>query len=301
MSFEERAHIMGLNNLGDGCFYYTDRYGEVIYRTLVTRTGSQTDFSDEFEVLDNFEVPYLALFTRKQGDQRFKLVGILSDLYKFIGNDALNQKIRDPINETGNLILTEQPVFSSNFTQMYNMIVIQNASNVPRVGDVFPTIIIRNSYNGTKRAFIDFGISMLEVDSLSTRWIGFGFRTKLGNISQVHIDSSTTLVSTAVGNYVSVFSQNILLLVESNFNNLLSEDDVLRVLDLVEEIGKKRREGISSILEELSSDSPTKSSWNMFLAITKFSSREKNLNAKVLLENIAERVLIVPAQMMSFI
>jgi len=302
MSFEERAQVMGLSNLGGGCFYYIDRYGEVVYRILTTMSSS--NFSEELSFLNdlnNFRVPYLALFTRKRRDVHFKLVAILSDLYKFIGNDTLNQQIRDSVAETGNPILVELPVFSSNFTQMYNMITIQHPSNVPRVGDIFPTLIVRNSYNGTRRATIEFGLSMSEVDGLSTRWVGFGFRTKLGTIFQVHVDSSKTFISTAVGVYVSTFSQNIVSLVEDNFNNSLSEDDVLRVLDLVEEIGKRRREGISSILEELSGSSATTSSWNMFLAITRFSSREKNLNAKVLLENIAERVLIVPNQMISLV
>lgn len=305
MSFEERAESMDLVNLGAGCFLYSDRYGEVIYRKLITMNGPGHDF------LDDFELPYLALFIKEEGSNQFRFVGMLSDLYKFVGNDILNQQIRDSISETGNPILIERPFFSGNLAQMHNEIIIQHPLNVPQVGDIFPTLIVRNSYNGTRKAIVEFGICMSETNYLPQgnlsgnpsdwSWTGFGFRTKLGTISQVHIESSRAEVSTAVGNYISVFSQNIVSLIEDNFNGSLPEDDVLRILDLIEEVGKKRREKISAMLEELTSQSPVTSNWNMFLAITRFSSSERNLNAKVLLEDIAERVLIVPNQMVAFL
>ena len=39
----------------------------------------------------------------------------------------------------------------------------------------------------------------------------------------------------------------------------------------------------------------------MFLAITKYSTIEKNLNVKTMLENIAESVLVIPAQMLALL
>ena len=306
MSFEERAESMDLVNLGAGCFLYSDRYGEVIYRKLITMKGPG------YDLLDDFELPYLALFIKKEGSDQFRFVGLLSDLYKFVGNDILNQQIRDSISETRNPILIERPFFSGNLAQMHNEIIIQHPSNVPQIGDIYPMLIVRNSYNGTRKAIVEFGICMSETNYLPRQgdlsgnpndwnWTGFGFRTKLGTISQVHIESSRAEVSAAVGNYISVFSQNIVSLIEDNFNSSLPEDDVLRILDLIEEVGKKRRERVSVMLEELTNQSPVTSNWNMFLAITRFSSSERNLNAKVLLEDIAERVLIVPNQMVAFL
>jgi len=87
----------------------------------------------------------------------------------------------------------------------------------------------------------------------------------------------------------------------------LTEEEVLGVLDLVEKTGKKRRKEVSKILEELvgSEDNGIQSwgtsSFNLFLAITKYSTVEKNLNAKTLLENVAERVLTVPPQLLDLL
>jgi len=291
MSFEERAESMGLSSLGGGCFHYMDRYGEVIYRSLITK--------NETGPLSNVEVPWLALFTKGiEPDGDFCHTGrILSDKYKFVGNDFINQQIRNSIRITGNPIIQERTLFSPYRTQMYNEIIIQNASNVIKAGDIFPQLIVRNSYNGSMATRIEFGICMAESQSGLT-WTGFGFRTKLGIIKQIHIERAPTNQFPIIGDYISSFNQNIVSLVEQNFNNILTEDDMLRTLDLIESVGKKRRDMVSQFLSELTNNTQSSvSSWNLFLAITRFSSLEKNLNAKVMLESIAERVLTVPDQM----
>ena len=125
----------------------------------------------------------------------------------------------------------------------------------------------------------------------------FGFKTKILSMRQVHTVNSRT-TATTVGAFIQVFSSNILDLVRMNFENRVSEVDVLKTLDLVEQVGKRKRENISKMLEEISSSSNgIISSWNIFLAITKFSTIEKNINSKAMLENIAERVLVLPEQM----
>lgn len=292
MSFEERAGSMGLVSLGSGCFHYADRYGGVVYRSLITK--------NETGILDNVEVPWLALFTRgpEPGEEFCHTGRILSDKYKFVGNDVVNQQIRDSIQESGSPVLTERTSFSPYRTQMYNEIIIRNVSNVPQAGDVYPQLVVRNSYNGSMAARVEFGICMAEEREDFRHWTGFGFRTKLGTVKQIHIERSRTTISPTVGEYIASFSQNIVSLIEQNFNNILTEDDMLRTLDLVEIVGKKRRVAISQLLSELTNNTQSGvSSWNLFLAITRFSSLEKNLNAKVMLENVAERVLVVPEQM----
>lgn len=288
MSFEERAESMGLANLGGGCFHYADRYGEVVYRSLVTK--------GEMELLNNVEVPWLALFTKgpDPGEAFCHTGNILSDKYKFVGNDAINKQIRDSIQEYGSPVLTERTSLSFYKTQMYNEIIIQNASNIPQVGDVYPLLVVRNSYNGSMATRVEFGICMDETQEDFSHWTGFGFRTKLGIIKQIHVEKSPTNQFPIIGNYISSFNQNIVSIVEQNFNNLLTEDDMLRTLDLVENVGRRRRDKILNNLERAQG---RVSSWNLFLAITRFSSIERNLNAKVLLENIAESVLVVPYQM----
>ena len=64
-------------------------------------------------------------------------------------------------------------------------------------------------------------------------------------------------------------------------------------LDLVEALGKRRRERIADLL----SDPQNLTAWGMFLAIIKYSSFEPNLNVKRMLENIAQSVLVIPARM----
>ncbi len=279
MSFEERFENMELTDMGNGCYHYSDSYGEIVYRKLKTNGGTG--------IADNEDVPYLALYTKNENMDEFQYCGIVSDSYKFVGNDKINNQIRASINEIGKPILKEKCFVNSKLTNMYNEIIIEHALNIPERGTIYPQIIIKNSYDGTGSTNIAFGLHIQEND------IGFGFREKIGNMNQIHISSSSTNLSTAVGGYITAFSENIIELIQSSFNNHLSEDEIMSTLNLIEEIGKKRRESISTLLEDGTS------MWQMFLAITRFSSLEKNLNAKIMLESVAERCLIVPAQMIN--
>jgi hypothetical protein len=76
---------------------------------------------------------------------------------------------------------------------------------------------------------------------------------------------------------------------------------MMKVLDMIEKLsGKKRREAITAAIVEDQGDGIenwSMNSWQLFHSITRFSTLENNLNAKRILEDIAERVLIVPAQM----
>lgn len=280
MSFEERALKAGLTIDRPGCFTYSDKFSCIRYKQLQT--------------IDGEHIPYLAIFTKGPDDSEdlYGYRSYVSDAYQFIGNEAVNGKIRDSIAEIGTPIFNEHTFMHYPFTEMYNEILVQNAANVSKVGDVYPQLVVRNSYNGVRAASVVFGINVRGNQSF-----GFGFR-QFGLIRQVHLDKSKSVLSAAVGDYINVFSQSIVSLIEDNFNNELTEDDIMKTLDLVEKIGKKRRIEVSTTLEEVTKDAKV-TSWDLFHVICRYSSIENNLNVKVLLENVAESVLVVPMKMMT--
>ena len=291
MNFEEQFEQMGLIEKGDGCYFYEDQYSQIVYKKIKTISTS--------EILNDIEIPYLAIFTRKNNESEFVYRSIVSPSYQFIGNDTLNQQLRNSINEVGTPILIEENILNNDLTLMYNQIVISNCHNVPQQGDIYPEIIVRNTYNGTGAANISFGLHM-DNFGFGNVGFGFGFKDKISSMRQIHLLNSQTSLSTAIGGYINVFTENISSLITDNFNMVISEEELLSTLDLVEKIGKNRRKEISSLLEQLSTDSnEPMTAWKLFLAIIRFSSVEKNLNAKNLIENIAERVLVVPEQMIN--
>jgi AAA+ ATPase superfamily predicted ATPase len=123
---------------------------------------------------------------------------------------------------------------------------------------------------------------------------GIALRNKLGTLRQVHLLSSKSKLVSAVSQFVQIFNDNILNTIETNFNNTVSEEDFLGVLDMIEEISKKKREAISSYISATSGSSIN--SWNLFNVLCKFSTMEKHINTRVLIENIAEKVLILPIE-----
>ena len=287
MAFLDRALDMGLTVHSVGVYQYLDRYSEVMYQQLKTNTDVQ--------------VPLLAIFTRpptreNQEAGQWDYAGYVSDGYQFVGNEIVLSAIRESVSEIGSPIFTEHIFMNYQYTMMLGEILIQNVTNYPQVGDIYPNLIISNSYNGSRAVEVAFGICINE--SENNPRIGFGFRQNFGQMRQVHYEHSRSRMSTAVGSYIDVFSQNIVHLIEANFNRRVSEEDMLRVLDAIESsVGKRRRNTLSVYLETIGADNVT--SWNLFHSICRFSSIEKNLNARILMEDVAESVLTVPAQMMN--
>ena len=81
--------------------------------------------------------------------------------------------------------------------------------------------------------------------------MSFGFRNKLSKIRQVHMNSASSQLSASVGNFVTSFTQNAVSLVETNFNTPITDDDLMKTMDLVEKVGKKRRSEVSTYLESI--------------------------------------------------
>lgn len=290
--FVNRAQEMGLDiSLAEekGLFSYEDQYSEIIYRQLACQNGNLNAHAT-----DDQDVPLLAIYTKAPQWTDYKYSGYVSNLYKFIGNDVLNQSIRDSILSVGMPIMSENPIFTHDYTRMRNEIIIQNGQRVFTIGDVLPVMIVNNSYNGTRAASVAFGITM----EYRQNYVVFGFN--LGEMRQVHIANSSTSVSSAINSYMHVFTENISEMISQSFSSQLSEDEMLGVLDIIEGYGKKRREAVSTLLDEIQSESegslPT--AWQMFLAIVRYSSFEPNLNIKRMMESAAESVLVIPPRML---
>lgn len=282
LPFPQRAETMGLTIGENECFRYDDPIGSVIYKHLQSKDGCDTSL--------------YGVWTKPPvvDDTEFKYVGFVSELYQFEGNDVMNEKIRASISEAGIPIFVEFIYLNPTRTRMSNEILVQNQKTIPQVGDVFPQIIVKNTYDGSGAREFSFGFSILNSNK---RVMGFGFQNKLGTIRQVHNVHSRTSFSSPISKYVEFFSSNILQIIEANFNTEVTEDHLLSVFDMLEEIGKKRRIEVSNYLGEMCKESGGKvNAWNLFLAITFFSTIERNVNIKSLLNDIAEKVLVIPVE-----
>jgi len=294
-TFGDRAVEMGLAEIAPGSYYHRDEFSELAYKKLKTLGDSG--------IADDEEISHLAIFTKSiEEDSEWKYQNFISDSYKFLGNATLINQIKESITAVGNVDLTERNFIAPNLTKMRHEIVINNPSVVPGVGTVSPMMNITNSYDGTGASTIVFGMHISESDVLSSAFC----TEKFGKIKQIHLTGSSTELEAAFGEYVTIFGANIVDMITENFNNQITESDMMKVLDIIEtKAGKKRREMISNELPVTDPDAeapatPTPwnmTSWQLFLTLTRFTSVEENLNSKRIMENIAERVLIVPEQM----
>jgi len=298
-SFNDRAASMDLDitKAYKGLYSYADRFSEVIYRKLWTDYAED----DETDDTDRTDVPKIAVYTKPADsgriDENFQYVGVVSDLYSFVGNDILIKKIKESIINTGNPIIEEDTTLYNNFTKMRNEITISSSQHNPIAGDIIPIIIVNNSYDGTKAASVSFGLAM----NHNSERISFSFN--LGEIKQIHISNSNTNMEAPIESYLEVFSQNIGTMITDSFNNQLTEEEMFGTLDVIENISKNRKKSISNLLKEMLPDViegqpiPLPSSWQVFLSIVRFSSFETNLNVKKMLENAAQSALVIPGQM----
>ena len=290
MSFGERAVDMGFLQIDDdkGLYSYSDRYGEIVYRVQGPIRGT-----GDFHPTDEMTTNILGIYTRRNPEDEFQYISYISDSYKFIGHDAINSRIRESLQEVGLPIIRENVILSPELTRLRNEIVVQSSQAHPQVGDVMPVMVVHNSYDGTRAAGVAFGIA-IEPD--------YRFAFGLGEMKQIHLASSTTQVASAINSYMQVFTHDIIDMITQSFNKQLTDEEMLQTLDVIEGIGKNRRAEISKALEEMNprvegQAQQMPSAWQAFLAIVKYSSFEPNLNIKRLMENAAERVLVIPGRM----
>ena len=285
--FANRAEAMGLDisNAHKGMYAYRDRFSEVIYRQLITCSEGAGAEADLIHPTDNLPSPYLAVYIKGLEEEDYEYAGYVSNMYKFVGNESITHPILRSITSTGNPLMKETFFFSDNRAQMRDEMIISSTVKSAIIGDIMPVMIINNSYNGTKAATVSFGLATLQ----NVNYVTFAFN--LGQIRMVHIESSETSMTTAVSDYVDSFNLNITDLISESMSKRLNEEEMFATLDLIEGLGKRRREIISGDLPE------TVTAWGMFMAIVRYSSLEENLNVKSMLENIAESVLVIPTRM----
>ena len=205
-----------------GLYSYADRYGEVVYRELRPVLMLQEE-PEWVHPTDEINSNLMGIYTKGPEEQEYVYAGYVSELYKFIGNDIVNQRIRDAIQSVGMPILEENTILWDSFCRMRNEVVLQSSQSTPEAGDVLPVMIVNNSYNGTRAATLGFGMAFDNIGRQVGRTI-FGF--SLGEMRQVHVESSTTQLSDAVGSYMQVFNESILDMITSSFNSTLNEDEM---------------------------------------------------------------------------
>jgi hypothetical protein len=289
--FKERAEDMGLDSTFDykGMWKYEDSFGEVVYRTL----GPQNVSNDQApHPTDDKVTGMLGIYTKAPDSENYSYCGYVSHIYKFIGNQQLISSIKESIESFGEPIMRENYITSYDLTSLRGEVVISNPKSYGGVGDIYPVIIIKNSYNGNAAASMGFGIGF----QTQGNHVVFSFR--LGEIRMVHIAHSKTRISGAFQSYMQAYNEGIIELITNSFENRLEPREMLAVLDVVESAGgKKRRNEISELLSEIQQGSENPTCWQLFLAIVRYSSMEPNLNVKRLLENAAESVLVIPPRM----
>ena len=288
-NFSENYEAMGLTDEGEGCYLYQDQYSLIKYMQLST-------------LKDCHDVPTFAIYVKnldaevEDGDplEGFRYIGNVSGSYQFVGNDYLCQTIRDSISAAGQTIFREYPIMNHSLTQFVNEMIIEHPQTIDEVGTIKPQINLSNGYNGMNMAKVSFGFSMYDSNSIDVR-NGFTFNQKMVTLKQVHVRTASTIMTGAVSGYIDVFSNNIGDLVRQNFEREISEEDAMKSLEMLEKkgVGKTRVQALTEFLTPIEN----KTAWNIFHAITRFSTMERNLNAKKLMEDVAESVLVVPAQM----
>jgi hypothetical protein len=90
-----------------GLFSYADRHSEVVYRNLGPMFVREED--DQHET-DRIGTPLIGIYTKSPQDEGFVYAGHVSEFYKFIGNEVLNQKVRESISSVGMPILEENTI-----------------------------------------------------------------------------------------------------------------------------------------------------------------------------------------------
>jgi hypothetical protein len=287
MSFRKDYATMNLDPIFNAelnetiSYKYVDQYSQVMYKHLENKDDKQ-------------EIGFLSIYTRKDDNSEWGLEGIISDNYKFIGNNVVIDGIKNSLGNISKVVFLEKPFMSSNLTYMYNEILVQNVKNMPGIGDVYPHFTIINSYNGFAAVSVLCGFSILENNNIKS---SFSFKNKLMKMRQVHFSGSNTSMSYAMDKYINIFNNNIIDMINMNMSNPLSEEDMLKSLELIEILGKKKRDEISAYLAEIGT-SGEMTTWKMFQAISKFSVESENINAKKVLENVIERTLILPQNML---
>jgi hypothetical protein len=299
--FVERAQEMGLNDSASykGLYTYEDRYGKIAYRVLMGKPREHADPIPQHPT-DGAETPLIGIWTALPSSDNYQYIGHVSQIYKFLGNAVLIDRLYNSLQSVGTPVLRVSTHLAADLSALREEVVLQSSQSSPQAGDIRPVMIASNSYNGQRAATVGFGISVDGGEIIGDTIFGFS----MGEMRMVHIASSTTRLTSGINRYMEVFNEHILNMIDMSFNTQITEEQMFATLDIIEKYGKRRRNKISEILTELQpavrqgETPPLPSVWNVFLAISRYCALEPNLNMRRMLENIAESVLVVPTRMM---
>lgn len=286
-----------LEALGIGTFYYGDKFANVIYKRLVTLNDSKG--------VDNRLVPACGLFIEPEPEKNlgYEFSSIVSEVYRFVGHENLVEGVKKAVLDSENSIEFEEAIFSIRREKMYYILVIKNPNDeMSREYDVHPTLFLKNSYDGTLSQKITFGLSIKE----NGNYKAASLRHRFGELKQVHAGVSNTYSTSSIGSFVNTFSNNMLDVITHNKNRPVSFDNLTVLLDILEKIGKNRREGFSTFLNiQTNSQNQVVSAqrnlnfFDLFIALLRFSQEEKTINARLLMDDLIESTLEVPTRMMN--
>jgi hypothetical protein len=310
--FEENAVEMGLDSshANQGLYSYGDRFCEVVYRTLITPSAPTHELScsletlaelDEEEIVnsghetDGFTAPHIAIFTRAADSAKFRYCRCISHVYKFQGHDVVTERVKSSLRSLSegvedSVLYDEDVHLSSDLCVFRNYITIMNREHPCAAGNVHPTLIVGNSYDGSRAATVQFGLSIR----------GDGYRSncafELGTMRMVHSQYSLSTITYGIADYIQVFNGGIEELITENMAVELNEDNIFAVLEGIERLSEKNRNALQKFLDEVR-NSGTLTNWQFFLAIIRYSCFQSNINLKKLLENVAESVIVLPQRM----
>ena len=313
--FEEKAAEMGLDcsHANQGLYSYGDRFGEVVYRTLVTQSAPTHELSCTLESLadldddddnvsgeslehetDGFTAPHIAIFTKKPAWDAFRYCRCISHVYKFQGHDVVTERVKQSLRSLSegvedNMLYDEETILSPDMCILRNYVAIMNREHPYELGNVYPTLIVGNSYDGSRAATVQFGLSVRGESYRSN------FAFELGKMRMVHSQHSTTAMRYGIGSYIGGFAGSIEELIETNMANELNEDNIYAVLEGIDRLSEKKRDKLQEFLDDVR-DNGSLTTWQFFLAIIRYSCLQQNLNLKKLLENVAESILVLPQQ-----
>jgi len=287
LSFADRAEAMGLTVMLGGTYHYEDEFSAIAYKQVKTLIGSG--------IVDDTELTHLAIFTKGIAENdEWKYQNFISDSYQFLGNATLIDQIKASINEVGTVELQERTFVAPNNAEIRHEIIIGHGTEIPEVGSMLPMMHITNTYNGTGASSITFGMTIVESPELSSSLSS----EKFGKLKQIHLSGSSAELSAQIGEYVTIFNTNIQACVAENMAIPVTQVHMDKLLAKIQaKVGKKRHDVIKAELTPEEGSALAMTQWELFLALTRFTSVEKNISSKKLLESVVEGVLVLPYEM----
>jgi len=289
LTFAERAVDMGLTILDEGTYVYEDDFSKIAYKVLKTLEGS--------DIVGDLVIPDLGIFTSGlEADAEWGYHKSISDSYKFLGNATLINQIKESILAVGNADLEETRFMSGNLCEIRHEIIVKNGHDIPEIGSVFPMLNIKNTYNGSGAAAITFGMSIAAADGVTSSISDEVF----GQIKQIHLEGANAELTAKFGDFITIFDDNIQDVVASNFANEVTPEEMMSLLKRIQtKAGKQRSVAFSKEISYEEGQAINMNHWQLFLALTRFTSVERNINQKKAMESVVESVLVLPAEMIS--